>query len=84
MDKKECLHYYMLYNGKNISEAHLYDLSYSTGIKEIPPLYKIVDRRTRYAEHYVYCPKCGSKLDWNKFKRMADAHWDYSVGVYDE
>lgn len=33
MDKMDCLHVYMLYNGKLITEAHLYDLAhYSVGV----------------------------------------------------
>ena len=82
MDKMDCLHVYMLYNGKLITEAHLYDLAHSTGINNIEPLYQIVDRRKNLAKHFKYCPLCGIKLNWEKFRKMAYDLWNYSVGVY--
>jgi hypothetical protein len=36
-----------------------------------------LDRRKRYITPYVYCPYCGEKLNWNKFKRWVK-QIDYS------
>lgn len=76
LENKECLHAYMLFNGKNITEAHLYDLYYETGFRDIPYISEIIDRRKNYAEHYKYCPYCGSKLDYKHFRKMVYATID--------
>lgn len=74
-------HAYMLYAGKNISEADLYHLELETGMtrggKVIPPIWEIVDRRKNHAIHYKYCPHCGEKLNWRRFREMATSSTIY-------
>lgn len=70
----------MVYDGELIGEADLHDLAIRTGIGDIEPLYKVVDRRRSLAIHFKYCPKCGSKLNWRRFQSIAYEEWDASVG----
>lgn len=84
MKKQDCWHYYMVYDGKLIGEADLHDLAMNTGIGNVEPLYKVVDRRRSLAYHFKHCPECGIKLNWKKFQKMAYVEWDTSVGDINE
>lgn len=76
-----CGHRYLLYKDKLIGEDELYDFVDVNVIQpvgvELPTYHEIIDRRKNHATHFKFCPLCGDKLDWSRFKRMANAEYKY-------
>lgn len=77
-----CGHYYLIYKGELVGEDELYDFVdintvQSLDGERLPTYNEIMDRRKKHAIHFKYCPLCGDKLHWGRFKGMADVTYKY-------